>query len=903
MALAFAPMTLMAQDYYPVSFDKTTVPAPDADKADRTVSAIKLGSQQVDVNQRTANLVYIERLSDFFSAKAGESVTPSFAATMDWMHGFVFVDWGRDGQFDVDYTSTEVTAAKDLVSYSYYEGKNSTGASVKSENPGYNPPAFTVPAGTPDGYYRVRYKIDWSNVDPAGSSNIVRFGGAIVDTRLNVHGDNVNLTVVADENGTLTAEDGSELATTVPFGQDLVVRANPSEGYSISSLRIKHGYNFDGEETVYGVRQWQSNSIRSFSFKNGVCTIPAKYIDGNVELTAVFAKGGSSEDGDEYSLSFDKEATQATPDNALKSITLTNAAGTASTVEVAEGNTVYRNLLDKEIGVKAGEVLTPSVVFDGSESLNAYLYVDVDQNGGFYTEMADNGGVTENSELVSFSSYNGKNSLGETATSNVAMPSFTLPDELPVGVYRARLKLDINNDNSAAASSDIAANNGYVVDFLLNVHEDNAKLEVNAMGGHVIGANNGTVGETVAYGTPLTLHTLTPAEGYVVDHISVYHGHNLNGPEFINGNRQWERYVVEDAEANADFTIPAEKVNGEVLVKAYFKTDGTEEYKLVFDDEFNLPDGSEPDEEVWNYGSRGNATWQRFLANTTQGRKETAFIRDGKLVTRCFAPEGDLKAREGNVDMISGGVDGSFLCNFTYGRFETRVKTLPHIGNFPAFWLMPDDWTNIGWPQCGEIDIWEQVDASERAYGTVHTNCTYNLGIAKPNSGNSQYNPAEYSVITLDWTPELLKWYVNGKQIFSYAKSTNQDWLDKGQWPFDKGFYIILNQSVGNGSWAKSPDKNFQYETTFDYVRVYQTDDMENELSKETGVSTVKNKANTVDVYAQDGGLLLVATQEQVVNIYNLVGSRVYSQKVQGNQFVALAKGVYMLNGKKYLVK
>jgi glycosyl hydrolase family 16 len=64
---------------------------------------------------------------------------------------------------------------------------------------------------------------------------------------------------------------------------------------------------------------------------------------------------------------------------------------------------------------------------------------------------------------------------------------------------------------------------------------------------------------------------------------------------------------------------------------------------------------------------------------------------------------------------------------------------------------------------------------------------------------------------------------VDGELVGSAPKSTDSDALANGQWPYTKPFYLILNQSVGDGSWASSPDPNFVYETRFDWVRVYQT--------------------------------------------------------------------------------
>ena len=45
------------------------------------------------------------------------------------------------------------------------------------------------------------------------------------------------------------------------------------------------------------------------------------------------------------------------------------------------------------------------------------------------------------------------------------------------------------------------------------------------------------------------------------------------------------------------------------------------------------------------------------------------------------------------------------------------------------------------------------------------------------------------------------------------------------QWPFDKSdFYLILNQSVGDGSWAKPVDTTHTYQMEIDWIRVYQRD-------------------------------------------------------------------------------
>ena len=52
-------------------------------------------------------------------------------------------------------------------------------------------PPFTVPASTPYGFYRMRYKIDWNCIDPAGNANqgnlLPNNGGTVIDRILDIH--------------------------------------------------------------------------------------------------------------------------------------------------------------------------------------------------------------------------------------------------------------------------------------------------------------------------------------------------------------------------------------------------------------------------------------------------------------------------------------------------------------------------------------------------------------------------------------------------------------------------------------------------------------------------------------------------------------------------------------------
>ena len=46
----------------------------------------------------------------------------------------------------------------------------------------------------------------------------------------------------------------------------------------------------------------------------------------------------------------------------------------------------------------------------------------------------------------------------------------------------------------------------------------------------------------------------------MANRVLVKHGHNLSGPQYVNGNIQWSEY----SPASHRFSIPADSVNGDV---------------------------------------------------------------------------------------------------------------------------------------------------------------------------------------------------------------------------------------------------------------------------------------------------------------------------------------------------
>ena len=122
-----------------------------------------------------------------FTVEAGSEVTPSIGYVGEWMHGYVYIDLDNNKQFSFNADGADQTGTE-VVSYSYYMDQNSKGETVASSC-NVNPmPAFTAP--TTPGTYRIRFKVDWDNIDAGGSvlstNHILNNGGGIYDATLEV---------------------------------------------------------------------------------------------------------------------------------------------------------------------------------------------------------------------------------------------------------------------------------------------------------------------------------------------------------------------------------------------------------------------------------------------------------------------------------------------------------------------------------------------------------------------------------------------------------------------------------------------------------------------------------------------------------------------------------------------
>ena len=266
-------------------------------------------------------------------------------------------------------------------------------------------------------------------------------------------------------------------------------------------------------------------------------------------------------------------------------------------------------------------------------------------------------------------------------------------------------------------------------------------------------------------------------------------------------------------------------------------------YQLVWEDNF---DGTELNRDDWNVELHDpgwvNAEWQEYVDS-----EDNIYVKDGNLIIQPIKMKVDHKDY-----YTSGRVNTQNKHDYLYGRFEARLKVPSGMGFLPAFWMMPTDESFYGqWPKCGEIDIMEVMgQTTDTLHGTLHFGEPHaqKQGTYVLEEGNFA---DEYHVFACEWEPGEMRFYVDNELYF-----TEHDWFTKRNGfdeitypaPFDQPFYMILNVAVG-GSWVGYPDTTTEFgenaQMVVDYVRVYQKDEYEENVSKPVKEMVMKEADET----------------------------------------------------------
>jgi beta-glucanase (GH16 family) len=139
-----------------------------------------------------------------------------------------------------------------------------------------------------------------------------------------------------------------------------------------------------------------------------------------------------------------------------------------------------------------------------------------------------------------------------------------------------------------------------------------------------------------------------------------------------------------------------------------------------------------------------------------------------------------------------------------------------------AFWMLGNNIDKVGWAQCGEIDIMENIGREpSTVHGTIH-----GPQYSGANGIGGSYNLPEnqrfadgFHIYAVEWKKGKIKFFVDGNL---YKTITPKDLPPGREWVYDHPFFMILNLAIG-GPWGGSPDETtvFPGIMQIDYVRVY----------------------------------------------------------------------------------
>ena len=251
---------------------------------------------------------------------------------------------------------------------------------------------------------------------------------------------------------------------------------------------------------------------------------------------------------------------------------------------------------------------------------------------------------------------------------------------------------------------------------------------------------------------------------------------------------------------------------------------GTAYGQVIWSDEFDS--GTSPDPAVWSYdigaGGWGNEELQEYT-----NAPENVRIENGNLVITAR----ETTAGENGRGFTSARVRTEDKLTFKYGRIEARIK-IPDLadGLWPAFWTLGNDFSQVGWPFCGELDVMEMGNSAAISAGfvnqyvgsTAHWEDNGNTVFY----GETLYSPTRlddgFHIFSMNWTPSLVTTYLDGEQIWAFNIRPDSC-TDCSE--FHQPHFMILNMAVG-GTYPGllSSDQitaAMPAEMLIDYVRIY----------------------------------------------------------------------------------
>lgn len=594
---------------------------------------------------------------------------------------------------------------------------------------------------------------------------------------------------------------------------------------------------------------------------------------------------------EDYPVNVSKDARTATS-RWLRSFAVSSNGTTVKTMQVQNSSSspatyIYVDKTDtsNDVNVEAGSKIKVSLDYNGWYTL-AYLYLDQDNDGQFSYTVGDAKG-DPNSDLRSFSGYNfgGKgsadnwrNSDGETIDPSKPAQSYNLPEFTApsvAGRYRMRLKIDWNSIDPAGnvAGGSSATDNiyagGQIVDFYLNVTGGSEPSQTAALPYTVNFENDAdkakgwTAADLNADGNTWQIRAGS-YNGYVVDPYSATgsgaaNKDELQSPAFsLQENKSYK--IGLKLKAFERFAGS----NGDGKLSLLYTVDG-ETYTLA--DKLAFPkdwaDETKEDSQVFLPWQSGD---YRFILCYTSSTQKMVFavtdfsVKADSLVIAINTPEGYGTFYADDAYTLPEGLEGAIVSGYTSNADGTRQLTM--------------DWKykNSAVVPKGTALLVRRSDGGEGT-GSFVAQLATDFGSKDSDTNllhgaNAVADGKTYVEATNGGT---VKYYV-----FSYKAGTGYDGV-KGE---DLGFY-----------WAAANGAAVTFDATKNAHRAFLAVEYPSEADAVKGFSFDLHPTGISTVVSDEAG-------QQPAAIYTLTGRRVNAASLQG-----LDKGIYIVGGKKVLVK
>ena len=279
-----------------------------------------------------------------------------------------------------------------------------------------------------------------------------------------------------------------------------------------------------------------------------------------------------------------------------------------------------------------------------------------------------------------------------------------------------------------------------------------------------------------------------------------------------------------------------------VAKDAQVGTGETDGYRLVWQDLF---DDSELRSDRWNIEVNGSGGGNNELQFYTDRKSNVRLGDDGKG-NHCLILTAVREVYNGK-QFTSGRINSKNKVVFTHGKVEAAIR-LPKTANglWPAFWMMGNDFDQVGWPKCGETDIMEfgHIDGINGGVQDRYFNGACHWGQSWDNHPNYaravtydySLQDGEFHIYTCIWNQERIAMYVDldkhpdAKPYYEMTIPATGDTGAPGYY-FHKENFILFNLAVGGnfpniwdaaGITALNNGNGNQASMYVNYVKVYQ---------------------------------------------------------------------------------